>query len=171
LRLRYLQAKAQSRIKPVLFFIDHVDCITTGKSSMSHELINNLIYQLEEKKNNPNFFLIFATDDKNVIDKRILNKLSGGIIEIKKLNQADKEELLEKLLQDYNLKNYEGYPKALAKVLKSDNFSNRDLKLIVQKAKFMQNIECIKDKYFREAIDQCEKDANYSSNSIFGSGI
>lgn len=180
-KLNLTFAKAKSTNKPVLFFIDHIDCITAvnSNSEINYKLINALSYQLEKIKNDPNIFLILATDDKDAIDKKILNKLSGSIIEIKKLNQDDKAELLEKLFQDYNLKNYEGYPNALAPVLKSDNFSNRDLKHIVQRARFYQHIECIKDnkceeplhKYFREAIEGAEKDPNYSENPKFGSGI
>lgn len=163
--------------KPVIFFIDKIDCLANeeGRSTLSF-----LLMELENLQKVPNIFVIASADDKKVFSEAVLSKFSSSICELKPLDQKDKAELLEKFCKENNVPNYEGYPEALSHVLSSDDFYNEDLLSIVRKAKIRHYIACRRDiskckepmhKFFKIAIDETGKKAKYSWNSSFGSGI
>lgn len=176
-------AAAKDFKKPVILFIDEIDAIaaTNDQSTNEHKLLLSIfLNEVRNIQNVPHVFVIVATSDKASLNRAMLDTFSGATYEVKPLNIEDKEKLLEKLCQDHNVQNYAGYPKALAHVLQSNNFSNRDLRSIVITARFKQYIECKKDsskcqepmhKYFRKAIDEAGKDAKYKWRGTFGSGI
>lgn len=170
--------------KPVLFFIDEIDAIATKRKGSTHSenraTLTTLLVELQNLQKVPHVFVLVATNDKDSLDKAVIDRFSSSICEIKPLSKDDKEELLEKLCKEHNINNYEGYPKALARVLQADHFSNRDLVSIVKTAKLMQFFACKKNpskchepmhKYFREAIESTEKDASFWWRGSFGSGI
>lgn len=172
--------------KPILLFIDEIDAIASHRNLSTHNesraMLATLLVALQKLQKIPHVFVIVATNDKEALDKALLDRFSGATCEVKPLCQKDKVKLLEKLCKNQNIANYTGYPEALANILQANHFSNRDLEAIVTsaRAKYLaafernegkcQEIEAM-HKYFRKAIDATGKDVNYPWRETFGSGI
>ena len=163
-RIHEVFENAKALNEPVIIFIDYVDTLAFKMKDTSHPEykrdLETLLRELENVQNNKNVFVIFATHEPEILDKRFVEKFPGkSHAKLSYLNEEERAALFMKYFEDHDLEKDSELAKELAKNTnnKIDKhtrapLSNRALEDIVTAARFRKYVDCKEKKRCDEPI-------------------
>lgn len=122
--------------QPLLLFIDEIDAIAKQRrettSEASRSTINTLLVELQKHSADSSIIIIFATNDKESLDKAILDRFDGLCIEIEPMQYEEVKSFVNDFLEKIQAEDKNYLLKVVSK--KAKNLSRRVLSASLKSA-------------------------------------